>query len=176
MSLMGRGRVASWSREQYDNLSTPELRALMANAERLNEPEVAALCSEILDKRPRGHAPAPRGRREPGQRLLSRNKAFEEHGITPKSRIASRSGLKADGRVLFIVRAADAQKSEGGVGYLLWSPIAGDEERKEHCRIALEAGSAAALLSYEKERVDASKLLTLRIEQRGQETWGVIAA
>ena len=55
-----RGRVAKWSREQIDRLSTPELRALRENAERLKEPEIAALCSELLDARPRGRAPKKR--------------------------------------------------------------------------------------------------------------------
>ena len=50
--MMPRGRVAKWSKEQLDKLNTLELRALLANAERLNEPEVAALCNEILDARP----------------------------------------------------------------------------------------------------------------------------
>ena len=47
--------------QRIDKLSTPELRALLVNAERLKETEVAALCTEILDARPRGHAPARRG-------------------------------------------------------------------------------------------------------------------
>lgn len=58
--LLPRGRIANWSPEQIDKLSTPELRALLQNAERLNETEVAAVCRKILDGRPYGHAPAPR--------------------------------------------------------------------------------------------------------------------
>ena len=46
--ILPRGRIAKWSKEQLDKLTTPEVRALMANAERLNEPEVAALCNDIL--------------------------------------------------------------------------------------------------------------------------------
>jgi len=60
MRIAERGRVAKWSKEQLDRLSTLELRALLENARRLGEPEVAALCSEILDGRPRGHAPKKR--------------------------------------------------------------------------------------------------------------------
>lgn len=59
-NIAERGRVAKWSKEQLDKLSTPELRALLVNAERLKEVEVAALCSELLDARPRGHAPKKR--------------------------------------------------------------------------------------------------------------------
>jgi hypothetical protein len=62
MPIVGRGRVAKWTREQLDRLSTPELRALLENAERLNEREVAALCKELLDARPRGRAPVRRKR------------------------------------------------------------------------------------------------------------------
>lgn len=198
MSLMSRGRVASWSREQFDNLTTPELRALMANAERLKEPEIAAMCSEILDARPRGHAPAPREKRTGPRALLSRNKAFEQHGIVPKSRITSRGGVKADGTVVVVMRADGVQKVEGVQSYLLWAPNAegsrpwsdtpGGQERLEHCRIALERGAAEGLLTYGKrtagappkddgigsERVDPNNVLTLRVEQRGDEYWGTV--
>ena len=54
MALLPRGRVAKWDREKIDKLSTPELRQLMINAERLGEPEIAATCKEILIARPRG--------------------------------------------------------------------------------------------------------------------------
>ena len=60
MHIAERGRVAKWSREQIDRLSTPELRALLDNAERLKEVEVAALCTELLTARPRGHSPKKR--------------------------------------------------------------------------------------------------------------------
>ena len=59
-NIAERGRVAKWTREQIDRLSTPELRALRENAERLKEAEVAALCSELLEARPRGQAPKKR--------------------------------------------------------------------------------------------------------------------
>lgn len=50
--LLPRGRVATWTRERLDKLSTDELRALRANAENLKEAEVAALCDDILEHRP----------------------------------------------------------------------------------------------------------------------------
>lgn len=50
--VLPRGRVATWSREQLEKLSTDELRSLLVNAQRRKETEVAALCSEILDSRP----------------------------------------------------------------------------------------------------------------------------
>jgi hypothetical protein len=71
--LLPRGRIAKWSKEQLDKLSTPDLRALLDNAKRLNEPEVAALCDEILDARPRGRPQAPRDRKAgPARRLVTR--------------------------------------------------------------------------------------------------------
>ena len=63
MNMVGRGRITKWSKEQLDKLTTPELRALLDNAERLKETEVAALCSELLDGRPHGHTPARRKKR-----------------------------------------------------------------------------------------------------------------
>jgi hypothetical protein len=50
--VLPRGRVANWSKEQLDKLSTDDLVALLANAQALKETEVAALCSEILETRP----------------------------------------------------------------------------------------------------------------------------
>jgi hypothetical protein len=52
-----RGRVAKWSKEQIDTLTTLEVRQLLVNAERLQETEVAAICNALLDERPRGRAP-----------------------------------------------------------------------------------------------------------------------
>jgi len=63
-----RGRAALWSRDKIELLSTPEVRNLHANAERLLETEIAALCLEVLGTRPRSGVaapakPAPRVRR-----------------------------------------------------------------------------------------------------------------
>ena len=52
MNIVGRGRVAKWSKEKIDKLSTPELRALL-------ETEIAALCIEVLGARPRTGVVAP---------------------------------------------------------------------------------------------------------------------
>lgn len=58
--ILPRGRIAHWTREQLDKLSTIDLKALLANAERLQEDEVAQLCRVLLKARPRGatHATA----------------------------------------------------------------------------------------------------------------------
>ena len=49
-----RGRVEAWTRERIESLSTLEVRQLGANATRLAETELAALCNEVLDARPHG--------------------------------------------------------------------------------------------------------------------------
>jgi hypothetical protein len=63
-------RTTSWTLERIQALSTPELRSLHANAERLQEPEVAALCVQTLSQRPRGLPPArPAVKRKPRVRV-----------------------------------------------------------------------------------------------------------
>lgn len=64
MRLHGRGRVAKWTRERISTLTTPELRQLRLNAERLLETEVVAVCTELLDERPRARSGARRPKRQ----------------------------------------------------------------------------------------------------------------
>jgi hypothetical protein len=79
--ILPRGRVAKWSKEQIDKLTTLELRALLTNAERLKETEVVALCNELLHARPRGHALVRRHKPAgEARRLVTRGKAFEMNG------------------------------------------------------------------------------------------------
>jgi hypothetical protein len=199
MSLVGRGRVAKWSREQIDRLTTPELRALLENAERLKESEIAAVCGEILDARPRGRPPAARQKRVgPARQLVSRRKAFEMHGAAPASRLWSLGAVRADGTVMLMLHADQAQRVEAQQSYPLWAPnVDGShpwsdspagQERLGHCRTALERGAAEGLLMYGKRAaagappknagasrplVDAATVLGLRVEQRGEEYWAV---
>jgi hypothetical protein len=49
--LAGRGRITKWTKEKLNTLSKIELTQLLANAERLKEPEVAAFCRELLTER-----------------------------------------------------------------------------------------------------------------------------
>lgn len=58
-NTLSRGRAALWTKEKIDLLTTPEVRNLHANAERLLETEIAALCIEILGERPRSGVAAP---------------------------------------------------------------------------------------------------------------------
>jgi hypothetical protein len=183
--ILPRGRIAQWSREQMDKLSTLELRALLDNAERLHEPEVAALCSELLSSRPHGHTPARR--REQASRardLVTRGKAFELNGIAVRSRQWSRGGQRSDGAVLLIIRAEHVERASGGAKQcLLWAPHVGDSpggnERREHCGIAIQRGDTHGLMTYgdpgRAERVDARTVLDLQVEQRGEEYWATWA-
>jgi hypothetical protein len=198
--ILERGRIASWSKERIAKLTTLELRALLVNAERLQETEVAALCNELLDARPRGRPPVRRDKRSgEGRRLITRGKAFEKQGVVPANRVWSRGGVRADGTVVLAIRAEDVQKTKGVDSYLLWAPnirnshpwsdTPGGQERLEHCRIALERGVAQGLLMYGKpvagvppkssgagdDRVDAGRVLSLSIEKRGKEYWATCA-
>ncbi|HEY8250181.1 MAG TPA: hypothetical protein VIG70_06210 [Burkholderiales bacterium] len=47
------GRSAAWTRERIDLLTTPEIRQLRDNADRLGESEIVGLCEEILKVRPK---------------------------------------------------------------------------------------------------------------------------
>jgi hypothetical protein len=187
-TMLPRGRVAQWSREQLDKLTTIELRALFDNATRLNEAEIATMCDEILSSRPRG--------RTATRRLVTWRRACELHGVSVRSRKWSRGGIRSDGAVVMGIIAEDLKRDENGEHYLLWAPnqdqhhpwsdTPGGKERLEHCRIALERGAAEGLLTYGKRpatrtdtaeddtpkmKVDAATILSLRVEKRGEEYW-----
>ena len=49
--LLPRGRIAHWTREQLEKLSKDDLKALLSNAVRLQESEVAELCRLVLRAR-----------------------------------------------------------------------------------------------------------------------------
>jgi hypothetical protein len=182
--ILPRGRISQWSRERIDKLSTIELRALLINAERLKETEVAALCTEILNARPRGHAPVRRDKRGlPAHGLVTRAKAFEMHGVSPRNRTWSRGGVRDDGAVVLALRVDEVQPAGSGKACLLWGPNVGGsrpwsdspggQERLEHCRMALERGAAEGLLIYgaKTDRVDAQTVLKLQVEKRDDEYW-----
>jgi len=46
-------RTTAWTRERIGALPMAEVRQLCANAERLQEPEIAALCAEVLTEQRR---------------------------------------------------------------------------------------------------------------------------
>lgn len=53
MRLVQPGRSAAWTKERIDALSTPEIRQLRENAQRLGETEIVGLCDEIIKVRPK---------------------------------------------------------------------------------------------------------------------------
>jgi hypothetical protein len=53
MRLVRPGRSAAWTKERIDLLTTPEIRQLRDNAQRLSESEIVGLCEEILKARPK---------------------------------------------------------------------------------------------------------------------------
>lgn len=194
MQLLQRGRVAKWTKERLDTLTTIELRQLLANAERLQETDVAALCSELLGGRPRGLATVRRQRPNGVRRLVARGKAFEMRGATVQSRIYSRSGVRAeDDTIIFAIPAEDVQHSDTATtnscclwapntdGAHPWSDKPGGQERLAHCVLALARGHAEGMLVYGKgpegapaaksAGVDADHVLNLKIEKRGEEYW-----
>lgn len=60
MGVFGSSRAARWTKDRINALTTAEVRQLRANAERLRNTEVAALCDEVLGERPRGVARQPK--------------------------------------------------------------------------------------------------------------------
>jgi len=198
MQPLQRGRVALWTRDKIESLSTEEVRQLSANALRLAETEIAALCDEVLGRRPRGRAPAARRPKRKGdaRRLVSRTQALGLRGVSLHNRIWSRGGVRqSDGEVVLALWADDVQAAEGACNYLLWGPnvdgarpwsdTPGGKERLEHCRRAAERGSAEGVLVY-GERVegtlnedkarsvagaDPDTVLQMRVEKRAGEYW-----
>lgn len=62
-------KVALWTRDKIETLTTLEVRQLQANALRLAETEIAAICEVVLDSRPHGHPPE---RKPKAQRAAAR--------------------------------------------------------------------------------------------------------
>jgi hypothetical protein len=52
-------RALDWTKDRIQNLTKVEVKQLRANAERLQEPEVVALCDEVLGSRPKPAAVRP---------------------------------------------------------------------------------------------------------------------
>jgi hypothetical protein len=192
------GEQMNWTEQRVKQLSRAEVVQLQANATRLEEPELAALCAEVLKGMPaRGHgssgAAAPR---KDQKRLIARTKAFEARGVWLQDARSSWSGVrKSDGMVILALWAKAVESRDGGCCCLLWAPnsdgarpwsdTAAGRERLEHCKAALERGSAEALLVHgesledrlpeDRARtvhgVDPDTVVSIRVERRGNEYW-----
>jgi hypothetical protein len=78
MSIVRPGRSVSWTRERINALTTPDVRQLRANAERLSAPEVMELCDAVLgERRKRGAAGA---KPKAGARLTAEKKGTQPGG------------------------------------------------------------------------------------------------
>lgn len=194
-----RGGASDWTAERIAQLTVADIKQLRENAERLNEPGVAALCSAALDAASPRARPRPGGRAAPrtmARRLIARTRAFEARGVWLQDPRTSWGGTrKSDGAVVLALWADAIESADGGCRYLLWAPnVEGSrpwsdapagKERLEHCRRALTQGGAEGLLVYGRsahgylpeERadsvhgVDAETVVVFQVEMRGAEFW-----
>ena len=61
-----------WTKDRIQTLSKPEVKQLRANAERLQEPEVVALCDEVLSSKAK---PASTAAARPAKAAKTRKEA-----------------------------------------------------------------------------------------------------
>lgn len=67
MRIMRPGRSVDWTREKITGLTTPDVRQLRANAERLNAPEIMERCDAVLSERRRAASAKSRSARQAGK-------------------------------------------------------------------------------------------------------------
>ena len=186
-----------WTLARISKLTAQEIKQLRENAERLNEPGIVEHCRAALQSGSgRGVTLRKTGRRLKVRRLIARARAFEARGVYLEDARASWSGVrKADGKVVMALWADAVEAAEGACRCLLWAPnvdgarpwsdtLAG-KERLEHCRRALELGSAEGLLvhgealaghlpeekAYAIHGVDAETVLVFEVERVGAQFW-----
>jgi hypothetical protein len=192
-----------WTPERLARLDTAELRQLRDNAAGLGAAAVVALCDAALEGRPKARAKRGAAAVLPkrAHRLISRSKAFQARGVYLPEQESSWSGVrKSDGAVVMSLWAPAIARAKGGCRHLLWGPnvdgsrpwsdtLAG-QERRAHCKLALERGAAEGLLVYGENfdgeatehnarsvhGVDPEHVVSFKVEQRGEEYWAVWGA
>jgi len=189
-----------WTPERIADLSVQEIKQLRANAERLNKSELVALCGEALQAVPRASTGVRRALwpRTKARKLIARTRAFEARGVWLHDPRASWSGVrKSDGAVVMALWVDAIESADGACRCLLWRPnvdgarpwsdTAAGRERLEHCRRAMERGSAEGLLvygqpltgrlpedrAYSVHGVDAETVVSFKVEAQGTEYWAV---
>ena len=189
-----------WTPERIADLSVQEIKQLRANAERLNKSELVALCGNALQAVPRGSSGVRRASwpRTKARKLIARTRAFEARGVWLQDPRASWSGVrKSDGAVVMALWVDAIESADGACRCLLWRPnvdgarpwsdTAAGRERLEHCRRAMERGSAEGLLvygqpltgrlpedrAYSVHGVDAETVVSFKVEAQGTEYWAV---
>jgi hypothetical protein len=189
-----------WTPERLARLDTADLRQLRDNAASLGAAAVVALCDTALEGRPKARAKRGGGAALPkrARRLISRSKAFQARGVYLPEQDSSWSGVrKSDGAIVMSLWAPAIARAKGGCSQLLWGPnvdgsrpwsdtLAG-QERRAHCKLALERGAAEGLLVYGESfdgepsehnarsvhGVDPEHVVSFRVERRGEEYWAV---
>jgi hypothetical protein len=195
--MLKTGRAELWTRERLEKLGRLELTQLRANAERLAEPQLATLCTEVMkDRGARGTAAAVAASAKRRAKLVPRTRAFQARGVWLQTERTSWSGIrKSDGAVVFGVWADAIDSKSGMCELLLWAPnVDGARpwsdtdaglERLAHCKAAHERGTAEGLMIHgealdghlpeDKARsvhgVDPEIVLRFRVEKRGAEYW-----
>jgi hypothetical protein len=201
-SVFKRGRAQDWTTERIGQLSVQDIKQLRANAERLDEPGLVALCSDALSgkarRRPQADARRGTGPGTAARKLIARAKAFGARGVQLQDPRTSWGGVrKPDGTVVLALWAEAIESAEGGCRYLLWASNAAGarpwsdtpagRERLEHCKRAIELGRAEGLLVYGKPLegrlpedkasaiygIDAETVVLFEVEARGEEFWAV---
>ena len=187
-----------WTSDRLERLDRDELTNLQANAERLGEPALAALCIQLLMDRPRrgprnaATMAPPRVRR----RLIARSKAFQARGVYLQDARTSWSGVRRmDGMVVMALWQPAVRSQDGGCACLLWAPNVdgrrswsnspAGRERLEHCKLGMARDGAEGLLVYgqplegrlpeDRARtisgIDAETVVNFNVEMRGAEYW-----
>lgn len=193
-----RGDATEWTPARIGALSVQEIKQLRENAERLNEPSIVELCLAALreSRAKRTRAVRRSAVRTKARRLISRVNAFQARGVFLKDARSWGGVRNADGRVVMALWADAVESAEGACRYLLWAPnVEGSRpwsdkpegrERLEHCKRALQLGSAEGILVYGESLVthlpedkahaihgvDAETVLSFKVQQVGAEFWG----
>lgn len=196
-----RGRAADWTLQRLAQMSVKDIKALRENAERLNEPELAALCGEALKGKVGGRSAARskgNGTGTKARHLIARVKAFEARGVYLVDQRTSWGGeRKADGAIVLALWADAVELADGACRYLLWAPnvdgsrpwsdTPAGRERLTHCKRAMERGGAEGLLVYgtrseghipedKAEAIhgaDADTLIAFQVQAEGEHYWAV---
>jgi hypothetical protein len=200
-SVAKHGRAEEWTRERIGQLPAPEIMQLRANAERLNEPVLAALCGDVLAQarsRARAELRGNAGPQAKARKLVARAKAFEARGVRLQDVRTSWGGVRgSDGAIVMALWAEAIESVDGTCRYLLWaantagtrpwSDTPGGRERLEHCKRAVELRGAEGLLVYGQRLegrlpedkasaiygADPEAVLRFEVEARDQEYWAV---